>query len=61
MSSAMVNVLWGSLNLAIGYFLVWRVGMFDLRSTHDMVVAGIGGLAMGMLLARTFSQVKLDA
>ena len=31
-SSSTVNVLWGFLNLVIGYVLVVRVGDFDLRS-----------------------------
>ncbi|MGB6429994.1 MAG: hypothetical protein WBF06_05380 [Candidatus Acidiferrales bacterium] len=55
-SSALVNVLWGALNLGIGYFLVWRVGTFELRSTRDVVIAGLGGLLMGVMLANTFSK-----
>jgi hypothetical protein len=55
-SSAVVNVLWGALNLGVGYGLVARVGVFHLRSAHDMIVAGAGGLVMGVMLARTFSR-----
>jgi hypothetical protein len=32
LSSSTVNVLWGLLNLAIGYLLVCRVGKFELRN-----------------------------
>jgi hypothetical protein len=56
LSSTVVNVIWGAVNLGVGYFLVWRVGTFDLGSTHDVVVAGIGGLAMGVMLARVFGE-----
>jgi hypothetical protein len=31
LSSSTVNVMWGLLNLAIGYLLVCRVGSFELR------------------------------
>src|ERR1700674_364822 len=32
LSSSTVNMLWGFLNMAIGYLLICRVGNFDLRS-----------------------------
>jgi hypothetical protein len=56
LSSAMINVLWGGVNLAVGYYLVWRVGTFDLRDTHDVVVAGLGAMLMAVMLARVFSE-----
>ncbi len=37
LSSSTVNVLWGFVNLAAGYVLVCRVGIFDLRSTADVL------------------------
>src|SRR5450631_1863303 len=46
LSSAMVNVLWGAFNAAIGYLLVCRVGTFELRTRH-VLVTGLG-------LARTW-------
>ena len=54
LSSSTVNVLWGFFNLAIGYVLTCRVGDFDLRSTDQVVAAGLGILLMGVLLARQF-------
>ncbi len=54
LSSPTVNVLWGSLNLVIGYLLVFRVGMFDFRGTQDALVVGVGGLLMAVMLSRAF-------
>jgi hypothetical protein len=36
-----VNVLWGLLNLAIGYLLVCRVGKFELRNTKVSCIQGV--------------------
>jgi hypothetical protein len=44
LSSAMVNVLWGMVNLVVGYVLVARVGRFELRQTRHVVVLGLGML-----------------
>jgi len=55
-SSSTVNVLWGFLNLVIGYLLVLRVGDFDLRSTADAVALGLGALLMGVAAARMFGR-----
>ena len=56
LSSARVNVLWGFLNLVIGYALICRVGYFDLRSTGDILAAGAGALLMSLLTARHFGR-----
>jgi hypothetical protein len=55
-SSSTVNVLWGFLNLVIGYLLVVRVGDFDLRSTADVVALGLGALLIGLFMARHFGR-----
>jgi hypothetical protein len=55
LSPAVVNVLWGSLNLVIGYLLVFRVGTFDFRRTQDALIAGVGGLLMAVMLSRAFT------
>ena len=57
LSSSTVNVLWGCFNLAVGYVLLCRVGNFDLRSTTDVVVAGLGVLLMGVMMARMFGRL----
>ena len=56
LSSALVNVLWGSLNLAIGYLLLCRVGQFELRRTRHVLVAGLGALLMAVMLAHAFGR-----
>ena len=56
LSSATVNVLWGFLNLAVGYMLVCRVGDFDLRAAGNVVALGIGGLVAGLISARAFGR-----
>ena len=40
LSPPVVNVLWGMLNLAVGYFLVFHVGDFYLRDITEMLVLG---------------------
>jgi hypothetical protein len=57
LSSSTVNVLWGCFNLAVGYVLLCRVGNFDLRSTADVVAAGLGVVLMGILTARMFGRL----
>jgi hypothetical protein len=56
LSSSTVNVLWGFLNLAVGYVLVCRVGSFDLRATDQAVALGLGILFIGMVSARGFGR-----
>ena len=56
LSSSMVNVLWGFLNLAVGYLLVFRVGNFNLRRTQDVLVLGAGVLIMSLMLAHAFGR-----
>ena len=40
----------------IGYVLVLRVGHFDVRSTSDVVVPGVGALLISFSSARHFGQ-----
>lgn len=54
LSSSTVNVVWGVVNLAIGYALLWRIGRFDLMRTADAAASGLGVLALGLYLARHF-------
>jgi len=56
LSSAMVNVLWGLFNLAVGYLLVVRVGRFDLRRTAHVLALGAGVAFTAVLLARSFAK-----
>lgn len=56
LSSAIVNVSWGSLNFVIAYLLLCRVGKFDLRQTRPVLVAGVGALLMALMLASHFGR-----
>lgn len=55
-SSSTVNVLWGFLNLVIGYLLVCRVGDFNLKDTSDATALGLGILVLSLPLARRFGR-----
>ena len=57
LSSPLVNVAWGSLNLLIGYFLVFHVGAFHLRSWSEMPIAAVGAFLMSLMLANHFGGV----
>lgn len=54
LSSSTVNVLWGLLNLVLGYLLVCRVGRFDLRRTRHVLALGAGILVLSLQLAYVF-------
>jgi len=56
LSSARVNVLWGSANFAFAYLLLGRVGNFEFRSWRHILVAGAGGLGMALMLAHSFGR-----
>ena len=56
-STALVNVLWGSLNLVIAYLLISRVGQFDLHRSRDVTIVAVGGLLMAIMAARHFGQL----
>jgi hypothetical protein len=55
LSSSNTNVLWGFLNLAIGYVLIGHVGMFDWHSIEHAVALGLGILLMGFVCAHFFA------
>lgn len=56
LSSSTVNVLWGFLNLVIGYLLVCRVGDFALRDAPDAAALGAGIFLLALFLARRFGR-----
>ncbi|MCQ9156387.1 hypothetical protein [Acidomonas methanolica] len=56
LSSSTVNVLWGFLNLVVGYVLIWRVGDFRLKETIDVVAVGAGALLIALFSARHFGR-----
>jgi hypothetical protein len=56
LSSSTVNVLWGIVNIIIGWLLIYRVGQFNVYSGMNMLTAGLGGLLMSLMLARSFGR-----
>lgn len=56
LSSSTVNVVWGFVNLVVGYALTCHVGRFDLLNTGDAAALGLGMLAIGLFAARHFGQ-----
>jgi hypothetical protein len=56
LSSATVNVLWGSFNLIAAYWLLARVGRFELRQTRQVLAAALGALLMAVMLAHAFGR-----
>jgi len=55
-SSPLVNVLWGSLNFAIGYTLC-RVGRLDARRVGHLAIIGAGVLLTAIMLANAFGAI----
>jgi hypothetical protein len=56
LSSSTVNVLWGLLNLLIGYLLIGRVGKFDHKRMLHFILFGLGFVAMSLMLASAFGR-----
>ena len=56
LSAPTVNVLWGGLNLAIGYVLACYVGDFLFHRLPDVLALGAGGLLMALMLSHTFGR-----
>jgi hypothetical protein len=56
LSSAAVNVAWGTLNFTMAYLLICRVGIFELRRTKHALILGLGAFVMAIMLAYTFGK-----
>ncbi|HZD30162.1 MAG TPA: hypothetical protein VE779_00730 [Candidatus Angelobacter sp.] len=56
LSSSTVNALWGFTNLVASYFLICRVGNFDLRNTVQVAICGLGILVIAVAMARRFGR-----
>jgi hypothetical protein len=51
LSSPMVNVLYGTFNLALGYVLVLHVGEFQIRRIPDVLALAAGGGLLAIMLS----------
>jgi hypothetical protein len=56
LSSSTVNVVWGFLNIVIGYALVCHVGDFELKDIGDVAALGAGGFLIALFCARHFGR-----
>ena len=56
LSSSRINMAWGFFNLVIAYFLICRVGDFDLRASEDAAALGLGMLLSGLFAAGHFGR-----
>ena len=57
LSSATVNVVWGTINLVVAWLLLAQVGSFDPHSPADAGAALAGLFVMGLCAARLFGQL----
>ncbi len=57
-SSPLVNILWGTVNFAIGYVLIFAVGDFDLGMTRDILMVGLGAFVAAVVLAWYFGRIR---
>jgi len=56
LSSSTVNVLWGMLNLLIGYLLIGRVGNFSHRRWLHFLLFALGFVVMAIMLSLSFGK-----
>ncbi len=57
LSSSIVNVVWGFANPVFAWYLLARVGAFDLRDAADAGAAGLGVLLMALFLGWNFGKL----
>jgi hypothetical protein len=57
-SSPLVNVLWGTANLVVGWVVLFGVGEFTIGITRDCLMVLLGALATAVGLAIHFGSVR---
>ncbi|MGD0184512.1 MAG: hypothetical protein ABSC25_04595 [Roseiarcus sp.] len=57
-SSAVVNVLWGFANLAVGFAILGFFAPGGSEAALEWAAVGLGALAMAVMLARHFGRVR---
>lgn len=55
-SSSTVNAVWGCVNLAVAYALIFQVGAFDPRALPDILPLAAGGALKAILGAYRFGK-----
>jgi hypothetical protein len=56
LSSSVVNVLWGFLNLVVAYVLLVWLGDLNIHYWWQVVTAGAGALVLSVMMARHFGR-----
>lgn len=56
LSSARINVVWGFINLMLGWALLTQIDAFDIRSATDAAALAAGILVMGLYLSGYFGR-----
>ncbi len=57
-SSALVNVIWGMVNIFVGWALIFGVGDFAFGLTRESLMVGLGALVAATALARYFERIR---
>lgn len=57
-SSPVVNVIWGSVNFAAGYALIYGAGESLCGFSHPVLMVALGGLVTAIFLALYFGRVR---
>jgi hypothetical protein len=55
-SSSIVNVLWGSFNIVVGYLLIFAVGTFDPRCVLHVLPAAVGAFLISLFASHHFGK-----
>ena len=56
-SSAIVNVIWGFVNFAIGYSIITGLGGLSFNFTRQVGMVALGVIVMALTLAYSFSSI----
>ena len=57
-SSAVLNVIWGMVNFAVGYALIFGVGKFRFGLSIDILMVGLGAFVTAVGLAWQFGRSR---
>jgi hypothetical protein len=57
-SSPVVNVVWGFLNIAVGFALLWSFAPKGSDVVAEWAIVGLGVLLMAIMLATHFGRVR---
>lgn len=56
-SSSYMNVIWGLFNWVVAYFLLFKIGTFDIHNYCHFGAFLIGVLVFGLVMAQAFGDI----